>query len=477
MTTEPMKTRLTIDPITRIEGHARITIQLDDDGEVSDAHFHVTQFRGFEKLCEGRPFAEMPSLMARICGICPVSHLVASAKACDRILAVRPPKTGSDLRALMNLAQLVQSHSLSLFYLASPDLVFGLESDPATRNIVGVARANPQLAADGISLRKFGQRVIEILGGKRIHPAWIVPGGVETPLTAEKRDEIRSMLPAAYAAVDRTLAWYKANLLNWAEEAQELGNFRSAFMALVDDDGNATHYDGRLRVADYDGSVLAEFEPRDYAYYIGEYVDDASFLKPTYLLDRGPLDGMYRVGTLARVVVAKGFGTPRADAELAEFREHFGLAPSSSFLYHHTRLIEILHGVEKIERLLAEPDILSDRVISHAQVNRNVGIGVAEAPRGTLIHHYVVDDDGIVQSANLVIATGHNAAAMNAGVLQVAKRYVHGKNIDDGMLNRVEAVIRCYDPCLSCSTHAVGQMPLVVTLVGPDGAPITEARR
>ncbi|HEX7105064.1 MAG TPA: Ni/Fe hydrogenase subunit alpha [Acidothermaceae bacterium] len=464
-----MSTRLTIDPITRIEGHARITIQLDDAGDVSDAHFHVTQFRGFEKLCEGRPFAEMPSLMARICGICPVSHLVAAAKACDRILAVRPPKTGSDLRALMNLAQIVQSHSLSLFYLAAPDLVFGFDSDPATRNIVGMARKNPQLAGDGITLRKFGQRVIEILGGKRIHPAWIVPGGVETPLTVEKRDAIREMLPGAYAAISRTLAWYKANLLGWAEEEANLGNFKSAFMAMVDEDGFVTHYDGRLRIADHDGSLIAEFDPREYGDHLGEYVDEASFLKPTYLLARGPGDGMYRVGTLARVVVAKGFGTPRADEELALFRERFGPAPSSSFLYHHTRLIEILHGLEKIDQLLTDPDILSDRVISRAQVNRNVGVGVAEAPRGTLMHRYVVDDDGIVQTANLMIATGHNASAMNAGVLQVAKQYVHGADVAEGMLNRVEAVIRCYDPCLSCSTHAAGQMPLLVSVVDARG--------
>jgi NAD-reducing hydrogenase large subunit len=248
-------------------------------------------------------------------------------------------------------------------------------------------------------------------------------------------------------------------------------------MAMVDEDGNATHYDGRLRVVDHDGTLISEFDPRYYADYIGEYVEEDSFLKPTYLTSRGPADGLYRVGTLARVVVAKGFGTPRADAELAQFRERFGLTPSSSFHYHHTRLIEILHGIEAIERLLAEPDILSDRVVSRAQVNRNVGIGVAEAPRGTLIHHYVVDDDGIVQTANLVIATGHNAGAMNMGVLQVAKRYVHGREIQEGMLNRVEAVIRCYDPCLSCSTHAVGQMPLRVTLVDRDGRVVDEAIR
>jgi NAD-reducing hydrogenase large subunit len=472
-----MASEIVIDPVTRIEGHARINISLDDEGHVADAHFAVTQFRGFEKLCQGRPFAEMPSLMARICGICPVSHLVASAKACDAILAVRPPKTGADLRALMNLAQVVQSNALSLFHLASPDLLFGFDADPATRNIIGVAKAHPQLALDGIYLRKFGQHTIELLGGKRIHPAWIVPGGVETPLSAEKRDEIRAMIPAAYLAADRALAWYKANLIGWAEEAETFGSFPSAFMALVDGDGNVAHYDGRLRIVDADGSLIAEFDPRDYADYIGERVDERSFLKPTYLKSRGADDGVYRVGTLARVIVAEAFGTPRADAELTEFRDRFGRVPASSFHYHHTRLLDILYGIERMEQLLDDPDILSDRVISHAQVNRNVGIGVAEAPRGTLIHHYVVDDDGIMVTANLIIATGHNAAAMNASVTQVARHFVKAERIEEGMLNRVEAVIRCYDPCLSCSTHAIGQMPLLVTLRDAGGRVLDEVRR
>ncbi|HEY5456134.1 MAG TPA: Ni/Fe hydrogenase subunit alpha [Acidothermaceae bacterium] len=472
-----MAREITIDPVTRIEGHARIRISLGDAGQVADAQFQVTQFRGFEKICQGRPLAEMPSLMARICGICPVSHLIASAKACDDILAVKPPKVGEDLRALMNLAQIVQSNALSLFHLASPDLLFGFDADPAMRNIVGVAKSNPQLAMDGIYLRKFGQHAIELLGGKRIHPAWIVPGGVESALTAEKRDEIRAMIPEAYAAADRALVWYKSNLLNWAEEAETFGAFPSAFMSLVDADGNVAHYDGRLRVVDHDGTLLADFDAHDYADYIGEYTDEASFLKPTYFKPRGIENGLYRVGTLARAIVAERFGTPRADVELDAFRSRFGRYPSSSFHYHQTRLFDILYGIERMEMYLDDPEILATRVASHAEVNRNVGIGVAEAPRGTLIHHYVVDDDGIVQTANLIIATGHNAAAMNASVLQVARHFVRGERIEEGMLNRVEAVIRCYDPCLSCSTHAMGQMPLHISLVGYDGEVLDEVRR
>ncbi len=260
----------------------------------------------------------------------------------------------------MNLAQIVQSNALSLFHLASPDLLFGFDADPATRSIVGVAKSNPQLAMDGIYLRKFGQHAIELLGGKRIHPAWIVPGGVESALTAEKRDEIRAMIPEAYAAADRALAWYKSNLLSWAEEAEIFGSFQSAFMALVDADGNVAHYDGRLRVVDHDGTLLADFDAYDYADYIGEYTDEASFLKPTYFKPRGIENGLYRVGTLARAIVAERFGTPRADAELEEFRSRFGRYPSSSFHYHQTRLLDILYGIERMEMFLDDPEILRD---------------------------------------------------------------------------------------------------------------------
>ena len=472
-----MAQSLVIDPVTRIEGHSRITIQLDDAGEVTDAHFAVTQFRGFEKLCQGRPFAEMPSLMARICGICPVSHLIASSKACDGILAVRPPKTGEDLRRLMNLAQMVQSNALSLFHLSSPDLLFGFDSDPATRNIVGVAQAHPQLARDGIFLRKFGQHTIFLLGGKRIHPSWIVPGGVDAPLTEDKRVEILAMMPEAYAALDRAMAWFQGTLMSYVEETDVFGSFPSAFMALVDERGNVEHYDGRLRVVDADRNLLMEFAGRDYADHIGETVDDRSFLKPTYLTAFGPEEGVYRVGTLARAIVGNAFGTPRADEGLGAFRDRFGIAPRSSFHYHYTRLLDMLYCVEKMEQILLQDDILSPRVSAKAEVNANTGIGVSEAPRGTLIHHYTVDDDGIIQTANLVIATGHNAGAMNRSVRQVAQRYVRGEHISEGMLNRVEAVIRCYDPCLSCSTHAMGEMPLHLQLLRPDGSVADEVRR
>jgi NAD-reducing hydrogenase large subunit len=469
---------ITIDPVTRIEGHAKITIMLDDAGEVADAQFHVTQFRGFEKFVEGRPVHEMPSLMARICGICPVSHLVAAAKAVDDIMAVTPSPAGIRLRSLMNLAQIMQSHSLSFFHLSSPDLLFGFDADPADRHLYGLLREHPTFARDGIALRRVGQHIIELLGGKRIHPAWIVPGGVSSPLSAEVRDEILSEIPESVERVTRVLDWYKDTMVRWEEEAAFSANFPSAFVGLVTEDGAAEYYDGKLRAIGPDGTVIHdEMEPRRFSDYIGEAVEPFSYLKSSYLKALGYPEGVYRVGPLARLAIADHFTTPRANDELGQYRERLGRYPSSSFHYHYARLIEVLHCLEQIDQLLHDPEIMSTRVRSEAGINSNVGVGISEAPRGTLMHHYVVDDDGLVQNANLVIATGQNNLAMNRGVLQVAKQYVKADRLTEGMLNRVEAVIRCYDPCLSCSTHAVGQMPLDVQLLGPTGAVLDELTR
>jgi len=473
-----MSRTITIDPVTRIEGHSKITIQLDEQGQVMDAHFHVTQFRGFERIVQGRPVHEMPAIMARICGICPVSHLVASAKAVDDILAVDPPPTGTDLRRLINLGQIVQSNALSFFHLSSPDLLFGFDADPSKRHILAVAQENPQLAKDGIRLRKWGQEVIELLGGKRIHPGGIVPGGVADPLSEDVRDQILAGVPEAIAQLERAIAWYKTDMMRWEEEASTFGNFRSAFMGLVDAKGLVDHYGGDLRVVDADGTALADrVDPHDFNDYIGESVEPWSYLKSTYWKPMGYPDGIYRVGPLARLNVAEATGTPRADEELQKFRWRVGRIASSSFHYHYARLIDTLHAVEKVEQILRGPDILSKHVRATAGINRNEGIGVSEAPRGTLMHHYKVDDDGIVEWANLVIATGHNNMAMNRSVQQVARHHVKGDKIEEPMLNRVEAVIRCYDPCLSCSTHALGDMLLDIELLSPDGEVLDRVKR
>src|SRR5574340_752105 len=400
--------RIVIDPVTRIEGHSKISLHLDEQGRVQEAYFHVTQFRGFEKFCEGRPFYEMPSLMARICGICPVSHLVASAKACDAILAVRIPETAMKLRQIINLAQIVQSHALSFFYLSSPDLLLGMDADPARRNVFGVIEARPELARDGIRLRQFGQQVIEWLGGKRIHPAWVVAGGVSGKLTPESHNRILEAVPEALAIAQRTLDWFKTEVERFREEVRSFANFPTMFMGLVNETGGLEHYNGKLRFMDANGRVVADTDPRAYADSIAEFVNSWSYLKTTYYKPLGYPDGTYRVGPLARLNLVDGCGTRLADQEWAEFRELGRGAVLSSFLYHYARLIEILYCVERMQALLNDPGILSPHVRAFARQNNDEGVGVAEAPRGTLIHHYKVDEQGLIRHANLIIATGHS---------------------------------------------------------------------
>jgi NAD-reducing hydrogenase large subunit len=473
-----MKQTITIDPVTRIEGHSKITIQLDEAGRVSSARFHVTQFRGFEKLVEGRPFTEMPSITARICGICPVSHLIASAKTCDDLLAVEIPQTAVHLREILNLAQILQSHALSFFHLSSPDLVLGMDSDPVQRNVFGVAQSNEALARDGIRLRQFGQEIIALLAGKRIHPSWVVPGGVNSPLSVESRDAILAGIPDALTRIERSLEWYKQTFDRFDAELRTFANFPSLFMGLVNSKGELEMYDGQLRIVDPMSRIVADhLDPARYAEFIEEAVEPDSYLKSPYYKPMGYPDGIYRVGPLARLNIIDRCGTRLADQEWAEFRMLERGAQLSSFQYHYARLIEMLYCVEKIEQLLQERDILSEHVRAFAEPNRLEGVGASEAPRGTLMHHYRIDRKGLIQWANLIIATGHNNLAMNKGVYQVARHFVHGEKIEEGMLNRVEAVIRTFDPCLSCSTHAFGQMPLQIQLLDPEGVVCDEVRR
>jgi NAD-reducing hydrogenase large subunit len=472
-----MGQRIVIDPVTRIEGHAKITIQLGDDGQVADARFHVAEFRGFERFCAGRPLWEMAGITARVCGICPVSHLIASAKAGDQIMAVTPPPAAVKLRRLINLAQIVQSHALSFFHMSSPDLILGFDSDPARRNIFGLIGADRELARGGIRLRQFGQEVIERLGGKKVHPNWSVPGGVREPLTEAGRVAIRDRIPEAQATVLDALARFKGLLDRYREEAETFGDFPSLFMGLVDHDGTWDHYDGRIRIGDSEGKIIADgLDAQRYMDFIGEATQHDSYLKFPYYKPQGYPDGIYRVGPLARLNICDRMPTELADRELREYRDRFGTA-TSSFLYHYARLIEILAGVEAIALAIEDPDVLSDRLRAHAGVNNLEGVGVSEAPRGILFHHYRVDENGLMKHVNLIIATGQNGLAMNRTVKQIAGHYVKGPQIPEGILNRLEAGIRAFDPCLSCSTHAVGTMPLHVRLIGPDDELLDEAGR
>jgi NAD-reducing hydrogenase large subunit len=465
-----MSQTITIDPVTRLEGHGKITILLNAQGEVEDAHFHVTQVRGFEKFSEGRPFYEMPSLMARICGICPVSHLIASAKACEAIMSVRIPHTAAQLRRMLNLAQMVQSHALSFFYLSSPDLLLGMEADPKVRHIFGVVAAKPELGRAGIALRRFGQHIIELLGNKRIHPGWVVPGGVTEPLTAAKRDEIMAMLPEAFHSIQLALTAYKPLAEAFRPEIEVFANFPSNYLGLVNEDDSIEFTDGALRLIDPAGKTIEDgITATRFTEVIGEAVEPYSYTKFAYYKPLGYPGGCYRVGPLARLNIVNSMGTPLADAELAEFKQLSAGPVESSFYYHHARLVDILYGIEKIEQILSDPLILDKHVRATAGVNRLEGAGQAEAPRGTLHHHYKVDENGLIKWANLVIATGNNNHAMNKGVAQAAKHYIKGGKFTEGILNRVEAVVRTFDPCLSCSTHAFGKMPLAISLLNADG--------
>lgn len=466
---------LTIDPVTRIEGHAKITIQLDDDGAVTDARFHVTEFRGFEEFCRGRPVFEMPSLTARTCGICPVSHLLASAKAGDMIMGVTPPPAAIALRTLANLGQITQSHALSFFHLSAPDLLLGMDADPAVRNVFGLIGSEPEIARRGIRLRSFGQSIIEAIAGRKVHAPGIVPGGIAHPMSVETRDKIAAGVAEAKETAVTALELYRSIADRFQREIASFGSFPSYFMALSNDDGTWEHHVGHLKVIDTSGTVIADrIEPLRYREFVGEATNRDSYLKSPYWKpavdgDAPITDGMYRVGPLARINMAFRMGTPLADQALGDFREAVGGIALSSFHYHHARLIEILACVERVEALIADPILLEPMVRSKAGVTRQHAVGVSEAPRGTLFHEYHTDDHGILTDVNMIIATGQNNLGMNATVKQIASEFMNGSEVPESTLNRIEAGIRAYDPCLSCSTHAIGTMPMVVRVIDERG--------
>jgi NAD-reducing hydrogenase large subunit len=470
--------KITIEPVTRIEGHAKVTIHLNGKGKVEKAFFHVNEWRGFEKFSEGRPFFEMIQITPRICGICPVSHHLTAAKACDGVVGVTPPRPARLLRELMHMGQFIQSHSMHFFELAGPDLLLGFDADPAIRNVVGVVQANPDLAVKAVRLRAFGQEIIRRLGGKRIHPVHSIPGGVNAPLSVQDRDEILSqiddMIDVVKTAITVGKGWYEGN----TDVVNQFAVFPSAYMGLVDEQGGLQLYDGILRLVDKTGKKLEEFDPQNYLDYIGEHVEDWSYLKFPFYLKMGWPKGTYRVGPLARLNVADKINTPLAHEEFLKFKSLGGDKPVEGTLwYHYARLIEDLYAIERAKEILLDPDVLSTDLMTDYAARSGEGVGCLEAPRGTLIHHYKTDPNGMLTKVNLIVATGHNNWAMSTAVEMVAKTYVDGKNLKEGMLNRVEAAIRAYDPCLSCSTHAIGAMPLAIELVEPDGTVVERISR
>jgi NAD-reducing hydrogenase large subunit len=464
--------KITIEPVTRIEGHGRVTIHLNENGEVDQTFFHVDEFRGLEKFCEGRPYFEMTQITQRICGICPVSHHLAAAKACDGVARLEPPRPAQLLRELMHMGQLIQSHGMHFFHLAAPDLLLGFDADPAERNVFGIIRANPALALKAVNLRRYGQQIIQRLGGKRVHPNFAVPGGVNAPLTAEDRKEIAAergpMVGIAKEAISIAKGWMEAN----KETALSFASFPSSYMGLVDREGGLQLYDGEIRVKDAQGKYIAQFTTDSYLSHIAEHVESWSFLKYPYYRKLGWPGGFYRVGPLGRLNVIDKIGTPLAEEEFKLFKGiNDGKPVEGSLYYHYARLIELLYCLERAGELLDDPDFVSTDIRAYPSTARipGQGIGVIEAPRGTLFHDYSTDENGQLTRVNLIVATGNNNWAMHTAAGMVAKAYVNGNKLTEGALNRVEAAIRCYDPCLSCATHALGQMPLEIRLVSADG--------
>ncbi|MDE2367702.1 MAG: Ni/Fe hydrogenase subunit alpha [Burkholderiales bacterium] len=472
----PTLRRVAIDPLTRVEGHGKVTLLLDEAGHVRQARLHIVEFRGFEKFIEGRPYWEVPVMVQRLCGICPVSHHLAASKALDLVVGAVPVTASADkLRRLMHYGQVLQSHALHFFHLASPDLLFGFDSEVARRNIVGVAAAHPEIARQGVLLRRFGQEVIRATAGKRVHGTGSVPGGVNRHLAPADRDALRAELPQMKAWAVDAVALARRLYAQDPALHDGFGTTAANMLSLVRADGALDLYDGVIRARDAAGAILFDgASDQGWRDLIAEAVRPWTYMKFPYLRSLGPELGWYRVGPLARIQNCDFIPSPLAEAQRRAFVA--GGVVHAPLAYHRARMIELLHCVEVIETLLADPDLIDGERMAGGPRRRS-GIGMIEAPRGTLIHHYEVGDDDLVTMCNLVVSTTHNNQAMNEAVLAVARQYIDGRTLTEGLLNRIEVAIRAYDPCLSCATHALGQMALEVTLVDAEGAVVDRRTR
>jgi NAD-reducing hydrogenase large subunit len=465
--------RVVIDPVSRVEGHGKVTLLLDENNKVQQARLHIVEFRGFEKFIQGRPYWELPVLVQRLCGICPVSHHLAAAKAIDQLVGVDPenlPISATKLRRLLHFGQVLQSHALHFFHLSSPDLLFGFESDISKRSVVAVLNEFPDIGLQGVKLRKYGQEVIRMVSGKRVHGTGAIAGGMNKALSKEERDylltDIDQIIEWAAASVVLVKKVHCSNLPYY----DDFGTIRTNYMGMVQSDGALELYHGGLRVKDTEGKTL--FDHIDYCKYndyIHEEVRSWTYMKFPYLTALGKDEGWYRVGPLARVNNCDYINTPLAEAARVEFKAHSGEAMVHSMLaFHWARLIEVLHCAESIKELLHDSDVLRLDAPEKGE-RRFEGIGVIEAPRGTLFHHYQVDENDIVTKANLIVSTTSNNMGMNESVRQIAAEYLSGQELTEPLLNNLEVAIRAYDPCLSCATHAVGKMPLHLELVNVKG--------
>ncbi len=464
-------TKITIDPVSRVEGHGKIVLYQNEDNIITQARLHIPEFRGFEKFIQGRPYWEVPVLVQRLCGICPVSHHLAAAKAMDMITGVRKlSPTAEKIRRLMHLGQILQSHALHFFHLSSPDLLFGYDDDVRHRNIIGLINDNPDLARQGILLRKYGQEVISITSGKRIHGTGAIPGGVNKNLSLKERDALLEDIDQIIDWAQSAVNLYKGIFYENRAYHEHFATINSTMFSLIRADGALELYDGGLRARNEDNETI--FDHRDiidYPTLINEHIASWSYMKFPFIKTLGVEKGWYRVGPLARMNNCDFLRMPLAEQERQEFKKlNDGRPVQFTLGYHWARLIEILYCAESIRYLLDDPDLLGDDLKEEGDLQA-VGFGVIEAPRGTLFHHYEINDEGLIRRANLIVSTTNNNQAMNESIRQVADQYLKGKTLTEPLLNQLEVAVRAYDPCLSCATHALGKMPLEVSLLDHDG--------
>jgi len=481
-----MGQKITIEPVTRVEGHGKVTIHLDDENKVVQTRLHIVEFRGFERFIQGRPYWEAPVLVQRLCGICPVSHHLAAVKAMDVIVGVGPDQlspTAEKMRRLMHYGQFFQSHSLHFFHLASPDLLFGIYADPTKRNVLEVAKEFKDLAVQGVMMRKFGQEIIEATAGKKIHGTGAIPGGINKHLTIE--EQMKFLIGKDPMNIDQMISWAQDALelfKGYHKENKNLidnfARFPSSHLSLVRKDGALDIYHGVIRAVDKDGNkILHDVDYQHYLDYIAEEVKSWSYMKFPFLRSIGKQDGWYRVGPLARLNTCDFIPTPLAQKEFELFKDYTNGKPNDMSMHMHwARLIETLHAAEMIKELLNDPDILEGERVRKGTKTIE-GVGLIEAPRGTLFHHYRINKDDQIEMANLIVSTTNNNEPMNRAVEIVAKDHMNGHEvITEGMLNAVETAIRAYDPCLSCATHALGKMPLEISLYNSNEKLIDQKR-
>jgi len=468
---------ITISPITRLEGHGKIEIFLNKEGNVDNAYFQVPELRGFEKFCEGRKAEDLPIITPRICGVCPVAHHFASTKALDAAFHVDPPSAAKKLRELMYSGYMIYDHTLHFYFLGAPDFVVDPDAPPAERNILGVIKkVGLDVTKEVIKHRAYGQRITALIGGKATHPVCGLPGGISKPITEEERQEIEKMAESSVEFAKFSLRLFDDVVLknkNYVDLIlSDAYTLKTYYMGLVDKNNKVSFYDGQIRVVDSEGREFLKFSPSEYLDVIGEHVEPWSYVKFPYLKKigwkgfvGGLNSGIYRVGPLGRLNASDGMATPLAQQEYERMYETLGRKPIHSTLaYHWARLIELLYAAERCLELSRDEEITS-KDVRNKPGSPGEGVGIIEAARGTLIHHYILDEEALVKQVNLIVATTNNSPAICISIRDVAKALIHNGNVGEGLLNKVEMAFRAYDPCLACATHfAVGQMPLQVNI-------------